>query len=147
MTDLSEPEPLAETEPSRFDLFMTVIRVASWTTTVRWYIDTLGLAPVLLDAQHEFALLSAGSGRLGLQGVRETRSATGSGKVRLVFQVRDLEIERQRLIERGVVVGATVENLDEGYREIRLQDPEGSSLRLFAWIDPERGRPFTSRPY
>src|SRR5207253_6006359 len=130
------PEPLAATEPPRLDLFMTVIRVASWPTTVRWYIDTLGLVPVLLDAQHEFALLSAGNGRLGVQGVKEARATTGSGKVRLVFQVPDLDRERQWLIERGVAVGAPVENLDEGYREVRLKDPEGYSVRLFAWIDP-----------
>ena len=66
MADLPEPEPVAATEPPRIDLFMTVIRVASWKTTVRWYIDTLGLTPILLDSQHEFALLSAGSGHTTL---------------------------------------------------------------------------------
>ena len=124
---------------------MTVIRVASWQTTVRWYIDTLGLSPVVMDAQHEFALLSAGSGRLGVQGTREARFVAGPGKVRLVFQVHDLDGERQRLIEQGVAVGELVENHDEGYREVRLQDPEGHSLRLFAWLDPTRADPFTRR--
>ena len=145
MADLPEPEPLAATEPPRLDLFMTVIRVASWQTTVRWYIDTLGLIPILLDAQQEFALLSAGSGRLGVQGVKEARSVTGPARVRLVFQVRDLALERQRLIEKGVAVGAPVENHDEGYCEVRLQDPEGHSLRLFAWTDPSRENAFARR--
>ncbi len=139
MVDFSEHDPIRTMGPSRLDLFMTVIRVSSWETTVRWYIDTLGLSPVVLDAQNEFALLSAGSGRLGVQGAKEVRLAAGTGKVRLVFQVNDLEGERLRLIERGVVVGGLVENHDEGYSEVRLQDPEGHSLRLFAWVDPARG--------
>ncbi len=70
MSEISEPEPLAATGPPHLDLFMTVIRVVNWQTTVRWYIDTLGLSPILLDSPHEFALLSAGNGRLGLQGVK-----------------------------------------------------------------------------
>jgi predicted enzyme related to lactoylglutathione lyase len=119
-----------------------VIRVTRWEKTVHWYIDTLGLAPVLMDAPHEFALLSAGAGRLGLQGVKKARSLSGPSQVRLVFQVRDLDLERQRLIEQGVTVGVPIENLEEGYREVRLQDPDGHSLRLFAWIDPARGNLF-----
>ena len=131
--------------PSRLDLFMTVIRVANWQTTVRWYIDILGLSPVVLDPKNEFALLSAGSGRLGVQGTKEPRFTAGTGKVRLVFQVNDLKGECQRLIEQGVVVGELIENHEEGYREVRLQDPEGHSLRLFAWVDSSRGEPFTGR--
>jgi predicted enzyme related to lactoylglutathione lyase len=142
MGDVPEPEPRVVTEPPRLDLFMIVIRVAHWQATVRWYIDTLGLAPILLDAQHEFALLAAGSGRLGIQGVKVAGSLTGPGKVRLVYQVHDLDHERQRLIERGVAVGAPIENHEEGYREVRLKDPEGYSLRLFAWTDPARRNAF-----
>ena len=136
------PEPISGTGSSRLDLFMTVIRVANWKTTVDWYIHALGLSPVLLDTQHQFALLSAGSGRVGIQGVPESRSVEVTARVRLVFQVRDLDEERRRLIEQGVAVGEPVENSEEGYREVRLQDPEGQSLRLFAWTDPARGDAF-----
>lgn len=145
MAELHEPEPLAAREPPCLDLFMTVIRVAQWRTTVRWYIDTLGLTPILLDSPHEFALLSAGSGRLGLQGIKAALPTAGSGRVRLVFQVRDLDQERARLIAQGVAVGAPIENAEEGYRELRLQDPEGYSLRLFAWTDPARSDSFGGR--
>jgi catechol 2,3-dioxygenase-like lactoylglutathione lyase family enzyme len=145
MTDGVDPAPPAEPEPPRVDLFMTVIRVARWQTTVRWYIDVLGLSPLLLDAAHQFALLAAGGGRLGLQGVTDAHSATARGRVRLVFQVVDLDRERQRLIDSGVTVGAPVENHAEGYREIRFQDPEGYSLRFFAWNDPGRAGAFGDR--
>jgi predicted enzyme related to lactoylglutathione lyase len=145
MADRPEPDPLAATEPPGLELFMTVIRVAHWPTTVRWYIETLGLTPILLDWPHEFALLAAGSGRLGVQGVKVAARAVGSGRVRLVFQVPDLDRERARLMALGVSVGAPIENATEGYRELRLQDPEGYSLRLFAWTDPKRSASFVGR--
>jgi catechol 2,3-dioxygenase-like lactoylglutathione lyase family enzyme len=145
MSEGIEPEsPVAAGVP-RLELFMTVIRVAHWQSTVHWYINTLGLSPILLDSPHEFALLAAGSGRVGLQGFKGAGALAGHGKIRLVFQVLDLHGERQRLIDQGVAVGVPVENHEEGYREVRLQDPEGHSLRLFAWTDPARGEPF-ARP-
>lgn len=142
MIDPTEPAPSAAPGPPRIELFMTVIRVTRWTSTVRWYIDVLGLAPVLLDEAHEFALLSAGCGRVGLQGVKEAQMAPARNRVRLVFQVEDLDRERQRLLNAGLDVGEPIENHDEGYREIRFQDPEGYSLRFFAWDDPARAVAF-----
>ncbi len=142
MIDPTEPAPSAAPRPPRIELFMTVIRVTRWTSTVRWYIDVLGLAPVLLDEAHEFALLSAGGGRVGLQGVKEAQMAPARNRVRLVFQVEDLDRERQRLLNAGLDVGEPIENHDEGYREIRFQDPEGYSLRFFAWDDPARAVAF-----
>jgi catechol 2,3-dioxygenase-like lactoylglutathione lyase family enzyme len=140
MAELSEPEPLTSTEPPFLDLFMTVVRVAEWSRIVRWYTDTLRLVPVLMDPKHEFAFLAAGQGRLGLHGVKGARESTVPSKVRLVFQVRDVDLERQRLIEMGVEVSVPFDNREEGYREIRLHDPDGNSLTLFAWIDPARAR-------
>ena len=140
MADLRNSEPLAPTEPAFLELFMTVVRVADWSTIVRWYIDTLGLAPVLLDPQHEFAFLAAGQGRLGLQGVKGPHDRTVPSKVRIVFQVRDVNVERKRLIEKGVEVSAPFDNSEEGYREIRLHDPDGNSLTLFAWVEEARAR-------
>ena len=145
MTDPAEPVPFAAPEPPRIELFMTVIRVARWQPTVRWYIDVLGLAPLLLDAAHEFALLSAGGGRVGLQGVKEAHLASSRARVRLVFQVADLDRERRRLMDNGVAVGEPIEHVDEGYREIRFQDPEGYSLRLFAWNDTTQAGAFGAR--
>jgi catechol 2,3-dioxygenase-like lactoylglutathione lyase family enzyme len=142
MTNPTDPVPFVVPQPPRIDLFMTVIRVAHWKTTVRWYIDALGLRPLLLDSVHEFALLSAGGGRVGLQGVKEAQLASARGRVRLVFQVADLDRERRHLIDRGIAVGEPIENQAEGYREIRFQDPEGYSLRFFAWYDPAQAGTF-----
>ncbi len=137
MTDAANPAPMMATKPSRIELFMTVLRVARWQTTLAWYIEALGLSPVLVDPAHEFALLAAGCGRVGLQGVKEAQAPTSRARVRLVFQVADLDVERRRLLDRGIAVGEPVANAAEGYREIRFQDPEGYSLRFFAWENPE----------
>ena len=101
MSDVLEPESLASSGPPLVDLFMTVVRVADWSTIVRWYTDTLGLVPVLLDPQHEFAFLAAGQGRLGLQGIKGSSESAARSNVRLVFQVEDLDFQRQRLIRTG----------------------------------------------
>ncbi len=138
MADLPEREPVAATEIAPPDLFMTVLSVTNWPAIVPWYIDTLGLVPVLIDAEHEFAFLAAGQGRLGLKGIKGARRAHQRGKVRLVFQVPDVDLEWRKLIEKGVEVDLPVESREEGYREIRLHDPDGNSLTLFTWIDAGR---------
>jgi catechol 2,3-dioxygenase-like lactoylglutathione lyase family enzyme len=136
--------PAPTTEVPGPDLFMTVIKVADWARALAWYVDTLGLMAVLSDSKHQFALLAAGTGRLALQG-DPIRDLTEPSAVRLVFLVPDVDQERHRLIERGVEVGLPVENAQEGYREIRLRDPEGTAVTLFSWTDRARGQGF-SRP-
>jgi catechol 2,3-dioxygenase-like lactoylglutathione lyase family enzyme len=143
MSDAPEPEPLTATGTSGLDLFMTVVRVADWPTTVRWYVEKLGLEPVLLDPAHEFAFLAAGSGRVGFKGMKDPRSVYDRTRVRLVFEVPDVGRERDRLTDQGVKVSAPFDNQAEGYREIRLHDPEGNSLTLFTWLDPEREQRFS----
>ena len=64
-----EREPVAATDIAPLDLFMTVLSVTNWPAIVPWYIDTLGLVPVLMDGEHKFAFLAAGQGRLGLKGI------------------------------------------------------------------------------
>jgi predicted enzyme related to lactoylglutathione lyase len=136
MADSANSTSRAATEPSQLELFMTVVKVAKWTTTVRWYTDTLGLAAVLVDREHEFALLAAGAGLVGIQGIKDGRAPEGASALRLVFKVPDLEQERHKLIARGVQVGASLDNSAEGYREVRLRDPEGNSVTLFTWLSP-----------
>ena len=49
---------------------------------------------------------------------------------------------RERVLKE---VGEPIENQDEGYREIRIQDPKGYSLRFFAWNDIGRAGSFGAR--
>ncbi len=147
MSDLVEPESFVASENSRLELFMTVVRVTEWSTIVTWYIDALGMMPVLIDAEHEFALLAAGDGRLGFKGIKSNCTVHERTKVRFVFQVANVDLEREKLLAKGVIVSAPFDNRDEGFREVRLHDPEGNSLTMFAWLDTSReGRFARVRP-
>jgi catechol 2,3-dioxygenase-like lactoylglutathione lyase family enzyme len=122
------------------DLFMTVIKVADWSQAVAWYVATLGLLPVLIDHENQFALLAAGSGRLGLQGRTPAAEDPAAQGTRLVFLVPDVDDQHRRLTDLGVEVSSPVENRREGYREIRLHDPEGTALTLFSWTQKARSQ-------
>jgi predicted enzyme related to lactoylglutathione lyase len=111
-------------------LFMVEIRVAKWRAAIEWYSNVLGLELVLVDEANSFALLAAGEARVSL------RSASAPGDraaVRLVFEVADLEAERDRLVKHGVAVGAIQENAAEKFRFLKFKDPEGTPIRLFSW--------------
>jgi catechol 2,3-dioxygenase-like lactoylglutathione lyase family enzyme len=123
------------------ELFLTEIKVSDWASTVRWYVETLGMRLLLEDRDHQYALLGAGRGRLALKG--GSPEGLDRDLVRLIIRVEDLEAEQERLVGRGVALSPPVDHTDEGYREIRLHDPEGTPIRLFSWIpsktNPEAG--------
>ena len=115
------------------ELFLTEIKVTDWPRAVRWYVEILGLRVVLSDPEPQYALLAAGSGRVALKG--GGAEDLGRDAVRLVFQVEDADAERARLLDLGVAVGPTRESPREGYREVRLNDPEGMPIALFSWFE------------
>ena len=114
-------------------LFMTELILADWSAGVHWYVKTFGLPLVLKDETRRFALLGdPRTGQLALKEARETESGSPT-KVRLVFQVDDLEASHRRLKWRGVEVGDVTLNDREHYREVRLIGPEGTPITLFDW--------------
>jgi catechol 2,3-dioxygenase-like lactoylglutathione lyase family enzyme len=117
------------------ELFLTELKVTDWPRAVRWYVEILGLRVVLSDPEPQYALLAAGSGRVALKGGGS--EDLGRNAVRLVFQVEDAEAERARLLDLGVAVGPMREISREGYREVRLADPEGVPITLFSWLKGE----------
>jgi hypothetical protein len=125
-------DPLMPADPPALALFLVELKAADWPGTLRWYEDALGLSVVLRDEEHGFALLASGGTRIGLKRSAERADAG----CRLIFQVDDLEAARVRLDERGVGTSPPSENTREGYREIRLTDPEGTPVTLFQWLRP-----------
>jgi catechol 2,3-dioxygenase-like lactoylglutathione lyase family enzyme len=115
------------------ELFLVEVVVRDWAASSRWYVDVLGLRPILEDRDGRFLLLEAGSGRVAL---KERSPLADRGAVRLIFRVADVDSTRDRLIGLGVEVGPASESA-EGYREIRLTDPDGTPIRLFAWVGAE----------
>jgi predicted enzyme related to lactoylglutathione lyase len=148
MKMIQHPEitPSPTTEVPGPDLFTTVIRVANWVAMVAWYVEMLSLLPVVADSEHQFTLLAAGTGRLALQGGLESEDSKEAGRVRLVFQVPDVDQEWKRLISKGLEISPPLDNAREGYREIRLQDPEGTLITLFSWIDAAQERKYGKSP-
>lgn len=116
------------------ELFLVEIRTADWPRSVTWYRSALGLETSMDDPAHRFALFSAGPGRIALKG--GGASAPGREAVRLTFLVPDVDAERARLTAAGVAVGEPIDNPAEGYREVRLHDPDGTPISLFAWTGP-----------
>jgi len=117
------------------ELFLTEIKVSDWAGTLRWYVETLGMRLLLEDSDHQYALLASGPGRLALKG--GSPEGLHRDHVRLVFRVEDLETELERLIGQGVALAPPVDNPVEGYREVRLHDPEGTPIRLFCRTLPK----------
>ena len=120
-----------ETTPTAAALFMVEVRVRDLGRSLDWYGRTLGLRPRLVDEPGGFALLDAGPAAVALKAGGEA-PADRRG-VRLTFRVADVEAERARIAELGVAVSEPIVNEAEGFREVRLADPDGTPITLFAW--------------
>jgi predicted enzyme related to lactoylglutathione lyase len=120
---------MTTSEPD-LELYLTEIKVTDWPTMVRWYVTNLGLRLAREDVPHQYALLESGGGRIALKGGRP--AGTLAGPVRLVFETADVDAVRTRLAAAGVDVSPPEES-PEGYRTIRLRDPERTPITLFCW--------------
>ena len=118
-------------------LFMVEVQVTSWPRSVAWYRDVLSLCVMLEDQAGEFVLLEAGpgGGRVALKGGQAGQGGERSA-VRLVFEVADVDEMKQEFVARGVAVEGPMTSA-EGYREIRINDPDGTPIGLFAWVKPD----------
>ena len=112
------------------ELFMVEVRVADWEASGRWYVEVLGLRPVLEDRGRRFLLLEAGSGRLAL---KEGPASADRGAVRLDFQVGDVDATRGRLLALGSR-SARSPRATRGIARPGWLDPEGTPIRLFCWV-------------
>jgi catechol 2,3-dioxygenase-like lactoylglutathione lyase family enzyme len=114
-------------------LYMVEICVRNWPGTRDWYRDTLGLDLVFSDEPHRFTMFRAGGMHLALKG--GTPKDSERDGFNLAFEVGDVDDIRAQLIARGIAVGEPFDSpYQEGYREARLSDPEGTHIRLFSWL-------------
>ncbi len=113
--------------------FMAEVRVVDLDASARWYAAALGFRVVLEDRERGFLLLEAGEGA-GTARIALKRGPGGGdrGAVRLVFRAADVDAERDRLAGLGVAASGPTGS-PEGYREIRLADPDGTPIHLFSW--------------
>ena len=99
---------------------MTELGVSDIPAAVDWWSDVLGRPPSLRDEKNGFALFEVDGGRLAVK-----RSVTpGGGTVH--FEVDELPAGELKVSA-------------EGYRRVKLTDPDGNVLVLFEWIPANPG--------
>jgi catechol 2,3-dioxygenase-like lactoylglutathione lyase family enzyme len=115
-------------------LMMVTAQVRDFDSTVAWYRDVLDLEVVGLEPG-EFCVLRAphGSTMIGLATDHPDRipERPGVGWAP-TFAVDDFDAFVAGLRSRGVTLDAEEEGADEGYRLVRVRDPEGNAVGIAA---------------
>ena len=113
---------------------LVTVQVRDFDAMVAWYRDVLGLS-VVWQEPNEFCTLSArgGGAVIALATDHPDRinpnPRTGWTPT---FSVDDFDATVSALRAAGVVFDAVEEGGDEGYRLVRLQDPEGNVIGISA---------------
>jgi catechol 2,3-dioxygenase-like lactoylglutathione lyase family enzyme len=117
-------------------IMMVTVQVASFAAAVDWYRDVLGLTVLYLEP-NEFCMLappdSTGSpvGALALASDHPDRIAPRPGVGWTpTLVVDDFDATVAELRQRGVTFDAEEEGADEGYRLVRILDPEGNPIGI-----------------
>jgi catechol 2,3-dioxygenase-like lactoylglutathione lyase family enzyme len=115
-------------------IMMMTVQVRDFDTSVAWYRDVLGME-ILGVEPDEFCLLRAphGSTTIGLATDHPDRipERPGVGWTP-TLAVDDFDAFVSALRQRGVVFDAEEEGADEGYRLVRIRDPEGNAVGIGA---------------
>ena len=115
-------------------LMMVTVQVHDFDALVAWYRDGLGLV-VLAIEPGEFCLLGVGRGSttLALATDHPDRipDRPGVGWTPTIA-VSDFDAFVDSLRSRGVAFDAMEEGADEGYRLVRVRDPEGNVVGIAA---------------
>jgi predicted enzyme related to lactoylglutathione lyase len=116
----------------RPSLYSVELRTNRWAAMVEWYRSVLGLRVLVRVVDDGYALIEAGETRLAL--IQRDSVGEPSGRWSLGFEVFDLEQAAGRLGSAGSSYTHPRRH-DEGFQEIVTSDPDGNSIRLFAWPD------------
>ena len=115
---------------------MVTVQVANFAVAVDWYRDVLGLAVVYLEPNEFCVLAPPGSPEssapvLALATDHPDRISPrpGSGWAP-TLAVDDFDATVAELRQRGVTFDAAEEGADEGYRLVRVLDPEGNAIGI-----------------
>jgi catechol 2,3-dioxygenase-like lactoylglutathione lyase family enzyme len=111
-------------------LYCVELRSADWERSVQWYRQVLGLRVLVRVSDDGYALVEAGQTRLSL--LRRTSPGAASPRISLAFEVENIDAMVAHL-EAAKVEFTRPSSDAEGLREVCLSDPDGNSLRLFAW--------------
>jgi catechol 2,3-dioxygenase-like lactoylglutathione lyase family enzyme len=113
---------------------LVTIQVRDFDGMVAWYRDVLGLSIGWFEP-NEFCTLNpaAGGSSLALATDHPDRISDRAGTGWTpTLAVDDFDATLTRLREAGVTFDAAEEGADEGYRLVRIRDPEGNPIGLTA---------------
>jgi len=115
-------------------LMMVTVQVRDFDRALGWYRDVLGL-PVLGVEPGEFCVLGVGSGPTTLALATDhpdripDRAGVGWAPI---LRVSAFDAFVDALRSKGVAFDADEEGEDEGYRLVRVRDPEGNVIGIAA---------------
>jgi catechol 2,3-dioxygenase-like lactoylglutathione lyase family enzyme len=119
-------------------IMMVTVQVADFARAVDWYRDVLGLAVVYLEPNEFCMLAPPGSPdspapflALATDHPDRISPRPGSGWAPTLV-VDDFDATVAELRQRGVRFDAEEEGSDEGYRLVRVLDPEGNPIGITA---------------
>jgi predicted enzyme related to lactoylglutathione lyase len=121
---------IAYKRDQRPGLYCVELRTDQWTRAVQWYREALGLKVLVRAVDDGYALFEAGETRLAILGRKTAGEA--SPRWSLGFEVQNLEMVAARLLDAGSPVTRPRSNA-EGFQELITADPDGNTIRLFAW--------------
>jgi len=114
-------------------MMMVTVQVRNFEALVAWYRDVLGLSVLSLEPDEFCALVPPGSDGPALALATDhpdrisPRPAIGWTPT---LVVEDFDATVAELHQRGVAFDAQEEGADEGYRLVRVLDPEGNPIGI-----------------
>jgi catechol 2,3-dioxygenase-like lactoylglutathione lyase family enzyme len=112
---------------------MVTVQVRDFAAAVAWYRDVLGLSVLALEPDEFCMLVPPGSKgpalALATDHPDRISSRPGTGWAPTLV-VDDFDATIAELRQRGVSFDAEEEGADEGYRLVRVLDPEGNPIGI-----------------
>lgn len=114
-------------------MMMVTVQVRDFAAAVAWYRDVLGLSVLALEPDEFCMLVPPGSKgpalALATDHPDRISSRPGTGWAPTLV-VDDFDATVAELRQRGVSFDAEEEGADEGYRLVRVLDPEGNPIGI-----------------
>ena len=112
------------------NLNLISLKVEDWNRMVTFYQEVIGLEPIVLEPEHRYGWLEAGTVRLSLMG-KDGLAPAENSRLSLQFQVEDLLEAMKNLEMRGCVFFDKQLDTGEPYRMAQFHDPEGNAIAIY----------------
>ena len=114
-------------------IMMVTAQVRNFDAAVAWYRDVLGLSVLWLEPNEFCSFVAPGSNgpaiALATDHPDRIPASTGVGWAPTLI-VENFDAAVSELRSRGVTFDAEEEGAEEGYRLVRIRDPEGNPIGL-----------------